>query len=168
MKRPLVLAFDIGTQSTRVMLIDQFGNILNKIQKQYEQPYYSQHPGWAEQKPYVYWETMKQTCQELAKTSKDDWKDIICVTCTTIRDTCVCLDEFYMPLRDVIVWLDKRKASCCKDIPLINRILFKLVGMQEAVQLQKEVSYCNWIEENQKDIWKKTLNPCCFLHFLII
>jgi glycerol kinase len=44
MKRPLVLAFDIGTQSTRVMLIDQHGNILSKIQKQYEQPYYSQNP----------------------------------------------------------------------------------------------------------------------------
>lgn len=156
MKRPLVLAFDIGTQSTRVMLIDQHGNILSKVQKQYEQPYYSQNPGWAEQNPSVYWNTMQQTCNELKKISENDWEDITCVTCTTIRDTCLCLDSSYSPLRDVIVWLDKRKASCCDSIPLINRILFRLVGMKEAVKLQREVSYCNWIEENQKEIWDKT------------
>jgi sugar (pentulose or hexulose) kinase len=28
--------------------------------------------------------------------------------------------------------------------------------MKEAVKLQREVSYCNWIEENQKEIWDKT------------
>ena len=72
MKRPLVLAFDIGTQSTRVMLIDQHGNILSKVQKQYEQPYYSQNPGWAEQNPSVYWNTMQQTCNELKKISEND------------------------------------------------------------------------------------------------
>jgi sugar (pentulose or hexulose) kinase len=156
MKRPLVLAFDIGTQSTRVMLIDQFGNILHKVQKQYEEPYYSSNAGWAEQKPQVYWETMKYTCNHLKLLAQDEWEDITCVTCTTIRDTCLCLDSSYSPLRDVIVWLDKRKAACCKNIPLINRILFKIVGMQEAVKLQREVSYCNWIAENEKEIWDKT------------
>ena len=65
MNRPLVLAFDIGTQSTRVMLIDQFGNIINKSQNSYEQAYYSTNPGWAEQKPNVYWDTMALTCNEL-------------------------------------------------------------------------------------------------------
>ena len=84
--------------------------------------------------------------------SENDWEDITCVTCTTIRDTCLCLDSSYSPLRDVIVWLDKRKAACCNSIPLVNRILFRLVGMKEAVKLQREVSYCNWIEENQKEI----------------
>lgn len=156
MNKPLVLAFDIGTQSTRVMLIDQFGNIINKSQKSYEQAYYSTNPGWAEQKPNVYWDTMALTCKELKSSSKEHWEDIIAVTITTIRDTSICLDSSCNPLRDVILWLDKRKATCNKKLPLLNRIIFKVIGMSEAVQLQREVSYCNWICEHQQDIWEKT------------
>lgn len=156
MKRPLVLTFDIGTQSTRVMLINSVGDIVSMVQKNYDQPYNSTNPGWAEKNPADYWDAMCLTCNELKMQSQEEWPDIIAVTCTTMRDSSVCLDSSYRPLRDVILWLDKRHASCCKKIPLLNRIVFKIIGMSEAVELQRKVSYCNWIAEHQKDIWEKT------------
>lgn len=156
MNGPLVLTFDVGTQSARVMLVDSKGKILKKVQKQYNQPYYSKKPGWAEQKPEHYWDTMCTVCKELKAVSADLWDDIIAVTCTAIRDTSLCLDKDGKPLRDVIVWLDNRKAECKKPLPLINRILFSLVGMTQACDLQRKVSKCNWILENEPDIWEKT------------
>ena len=51
MDRALVLTFDVGTQSARGVLVDLAGNILFKAQRQYQQPYYSLNPGWAEQRP---------------------------------------------------------------------------------------------------------------------
>lgn len=43
MKRPLILTFDCGTQSTRALLVDKSGGILAKVQKYFE-PYYSNRP----------------------------------------------------------------------------------------------------------------------------
>ena len=39
MKEPLVLTYDIGTQSTRVLLVDKKGNIIDFKQIRYETPY---------------------------------------------------------------------------------------------------------------------------------
>ena len=47
MSKPLVLTFDIGTQSTRAMLVDSQGNIVIEKQKKYEKPYYSKEPQYA-------------------------------------------------------------------------------------------------------------------------
>ena len=44
MEGPLILTFDMGTQSARAMLVDQEGNIAAKVQKRYEQPYLSPEP----------------------------------------------------------------------------------------------------------------------------
>jgi len=55
MAEPLVLTIDMGTQSARAILCDSKGNIVAKAQKKYESPYFSLHPGWAEQTPAFYW-----------------------------------------------------------------------------------------------------------------
>lgn len=156
MVNPLVLTFDVGTQSARGVLVDSAGNILFKVQKQYEQPYYSINPGWAEQRPDYYWEIICECSQQLKVQSGELWNNIIAVTVTTIRATSVCLDENGVPLRDAIVWLDSREAKCAKKLPLHLRAMFKAVKMDGMVQLQRKSSACNWIVENEPEIWKKT------------
>ena len=49
----LILSIDAGTQSIRAALIDAGGNIIH-IVKTPIQPYFSDHPGWAEQHPDYY------------------------------------------------------------------------------------------------------------------
>ena len=39
--RPLVLTFDIGTQSLRAVLVDDMGEIVYKVQKKFSKPYFS-------------------------------------------------------------------------------------------------------------------------------
>jgi glycerol kinase len=46
----LILSIDAGTQSIRAALVDAGGNIIH-IVKTPIQPYFSDHPGWAEQHP---------------------------------------------------------------------------------------------------------------------
>ncbi|MEG2426599.1 MAG: FGGY-family carbohydrate kinase, partial [Oscillospiraceae bacterium] len=78
----------------------------------------------------------------------------IAVTSTTIRDSALCVDKNGQPLRDIILWLDKREST--KSIPKSKEAAFHAVGMKEAVELQKKVAACNWIMENEPDIWAKT------------
>ena len=45
----LVLAVDFGTQSVRVAIVNQFGDIKAIIKSKYNEPYFSSEPGFAEQ-----------------------------------------------------------------------------------------------------------------------
>ena len=153
---PVVLTIDLGTQSVRAMLVDKDGNILREAKYRYEKPYYSLNPDWAEQKPSVYWDAVCYVTNRLKIESHDLWNDVIAVTLTTIRDTCLCVDVNGKPLRDFILWLDKRRCEVKKPVPLGNSMLFSLAGMKDTVDLQRRVSACNWIMENEPDVWEKT------------
>jgi sugar (pentulose or hexulose) kinase len=153
--RPLALAFDCGTQSTRALLFDKQGNLIAKEKIEF-QPYYSLKPGWAEQKADIYYEKMCEASLALKKKCPNDWKDIVAVSATTIRDTCVCLDKDNKPLRDVIVWLDQRMADCKGQIPASIMAIFALVGMKYPVEMQMAQGKCNWIRIHEPEIWKNT------------
>ena len=154
---PVVLTIDLGTQSVRAMLFDKHGNILCKVQHKYLNPYYSLNTGWAEQKPQVYWDAICFVTNQLRNEAKGNtWDQIIAVTITTMRDTCICVDKTGKPLRDFILWLDKRHNEPKQPLSAINNMLFSLTGMKDTAELQRRVSVCNWIMENEKKVWEKT------------
>lgn len=156
MHTPLVLTFDVGTQSARGMLVDSSGNIVEKTQKKYEKPYYSKYPGWAEQRADFYWEALCKVSQSLKEQSGHLWSQIIAVTVTCIRNSPVCVDQNGQPLRDVILWVDKREAHGIPPIPLHTKLIFSAVNMLDAVNLQRKMSACNWIKVNEPAVWEKT------------
>jgi len=125
---PVVLTIDLGTQSVRAMLVDKYGNILHKIKYSYEKPYYSIYPGWAEQEPDVYWNAVCYVTKRLKFEAPNIWENIIAVTITTIRDTCICVDKNGKPLRDFILWLDKRRCEMKEPIPFPSSMLFSMAG----------------------------------------
>lgn len=169
-KNPLVLTFDCGTQSMRALIFDKDGNIVAKAQEKYSPAYRSANPGWAEQSVSVYWESLCKTSKELAEKYPDIWKDIICVTVSAFRDSYTCIDKDGKFLRDVILWLDQRMAECKDLIPLKSRVAFRLVGMTEALYVQRRITKSNWIRENEPEIWEKTykyLSVGCALNYML-
>ena len=64
-----ILVFDAGTQSIRAALIDLSGNI-DKIVRTSIEPYFSRQPGWAEQEPDYYWQTLAATSRKLLGSEK--------------------------------------------------------------------------------------------------
>ena len=153
---PVVLTIDLGTQSVKALLVDKNGGILHKTQHKYENPYYSKYPGWAEQKPEVYWNCLCEITNRMKAEAQELWDNIIAMTITTIRDTCICLDKDGKPLRDFIVWLDKRQVQMSNPFHFIPKTLFSLAGMSDTANLQRRISACNWIMENESGIWDRT------------
>ncbi len=156
MSIPLVLTFDIGTQSARAILVNPSGDIVLKAQKRFNPPYFSKNPNWAEQRPDFYWDAICEVSLALKDRAGDLWNDIIAVTSTTIRDSSICVDKNGKPLRDMILWLDKRETSGKIPLPKSREAAFRAVGMREAVELQRKVAACNWIMEYEPEIWAKT------------
>lgn len=156
MSTPLVLTFDIGTQSARALLTKPDGSFLDIEQLKYSEPYYSRNPGWAEQRPDFYYDRICEAGRALLSRNEEALEDIIAVTLTVIRDTVLCLDKDNQPLRDIILWLDKRQADFNNPFPAYKKVIFKLAGMQDATNILYKATASNWIRQYQPEIWAKT------------
>ncbi|MBF0224146.1 MAG: FGGY-family carbohydrate kinase [Desulfobacterales bacterium] len=151
----VILSIDCGTQSLRTLIFSIKGELIDKVQMNYT-PYFSPKPGWAEQDPEVFWQSLCKGCKELKQKHSDLFGKIIGVGVTTQRNTMVNVDKHGIPLRPAITWLDQRKAKkVYTPNPFINSALF-LVGMSEAIIKTQTDGKCNWIKQNQPEIWEKT------------
>lgn len=152
----IVLIFDVGTQSSRAMLVNTKGEILGKCQKKHEPAYESLYPDWAEQEADFYYDCICQAARGLKEEHPELWPKIEAVSITTIRDTVVCVDKEGKPLRPVILWLDKRRAKGKPKFSQITKMLLRAVGMEGTANVQFEKSHCNWIRAEEPEIWEKT------------
>ncbi len=150
-----ILVIDVGTQSIRASLIDTAGNIC-EIEKTPIEAYYSTQPGYAEQDPEYFWETLCKTTRLLLKNSQIPVEQIKGMAVTTQRSTVVNIDKNGKPLRPAIIWLDQRKAKVGNWPKGITKTVLQLAGVYESVAYAIEESEANWIRQNQPEIWEKT------------
>ena len=95
MAKELLLAVDVGTQSTRALIFDLQGNLLFKAQIPLP-TYQAPKPGWAELDPGIFWESLCQACQQLWATPGVDKGQIAGVAITTQRNVMINLDQQYI------------------------------------------------------------------------
>lgn len=152
----LILAIDCGTQSTRALIFDSEGHLLDKKKVEYPSSYFSDEPGYAEQKAEVYWDSLKTAAQDLAARRPELMQRVAGVGITAQRDSLICLDKNGVPLRPAILWLDVRKAKPCYRPGFLMKGVLSLVGMSEGVMRTQEEGKANWIMQQEPEIWEKT------------
>lgn len=137
----LALSIDCGTQSIRAIVFDRKGAIVASNSVKFAVPYESPHKGWAEQNPLYWWSCLCLCTKRLFCSMSDDvMKRIETLTFSTMRDTYVCLDKDMNVLRPSIVWLDQRVSKSPRRIPLVHDLIFRLVGMHEVVEQQRQMT----------------------------
>ncbi len=150
-----ILSIDCGTQSLRAMLFSLKGELLAIERVTYE-PYISVNPGWAEQDPEIYWEALKSSCCALQKSNPEYFNLIAGLGITTMRDSLVNVDSAGNALRPVMVWLDQRKAKTVFKPGLAMKLLIWFIGIGDTIKKAQRDGKCNWIKQNQPEIWAKT------------
>ncbi|WP_137885464.1 FGGY-family carbohydrate kinase [Pseudomonas sp. 2FE] len=150
-----LLAIDNGTQSVRALLFDLQGNLLGKGKVELE-AYYSTQPGWAEQDPEYYWQSLGEACRQLWEQVPIDKSLIKGVALTTQRGTVINVDERGQPLRPAILWLDQRRAEVEGKIKGPWGWLFKLIGEEATVDYFRAQAEVNWVAQQQPEIWAQT------------
>lgn len=153
--RDLVLTIDNGTQSLKVMVFDLSGRMQAIVRIPFE-PYYSSHPGWAEQDPDLYWNTLCQACQKLWSDKEVDRQRIAGLSLTTQRGTVINVDKDGKPLRPAISWLDQRKTFGLPPVGGMWGMVFALTGLRSTVAYLQQEAEANWIRIHQPEIWNKT------------
>lgn len=163
----VLLAVDCGTQSLRTLLFSDTGNLLARVQVEYA-PYVSPAPGWAEQDPEIYWNSLCEACNRLKAEHPDHMKNVSGVGVTSQRASMINVDEAGRPLRPAIIWLDQRKAEPPFVPRHVVKLALKLAGLYHTVLDIQAEGKCNWIRRNQPDIWTATakyLQVSGFLNF---
>ncbi len=155
MSKRYIFTIDNGTQSVRALLFDLEGNLIGKGKQELE-PYFSDKPGWAEQHPEYYWDSLKIASDKLWASVDIDRTEIAGVSVTTQRGTVINLDKNGKPLRPAITWLDQRHAAIEGPIKGLWGLLFKLARVSDVIKRFREKSQAIWIKQNQPEIWDKT------------
>jgi len=155
MSKRYILAIDNGTQSVRALLFDLRGNLVDKSQVAIDS-YHAPQPGWLENDPEAFWQSVCTACQRLWASTAVPQSAIAGVVITTQRGTTIALDQHGQPLRPAIVWLDQRRADRIPRLKWWWEAAFKLIGMRDTVRHFQKEAEANWIAQHQPELWART------------
>ena len=152
---PLILAIDNGTQSIRALLFDLNGHLVKKSKIDIT-PYFSRHPGWAEQDPNYFWQSLTKACNSLWAEGAIDKAQIKAVSLTTQRGTYVCVDKEGQAIRPAIIWLDQRQATIETPLGFGMKYLARIIGKAKTINHFRKRSYSQWLAQNEPGNWHNT------------
>jgi len=110
MKRQLFLAVDVGTQSTRVALLDPQGKIAASHSAGYD--LVTPRPGWAEQDPEIWWEAAVRGIRDVLQAANVQAGEILAVCSDAQMHATIPLGACGELLsRGVQLWCDKRPGD---------------------------------------------------------
>ena len=153
--RRMILSIDCGTQSMRTLLFSEDGTLVDSEKVEYE-PYFSNNPGWAEQDPELFWQSLITGCRALQSRQPDLITAIQGVGITTQRATMINVDKEGAPLRPAIIWLDQRKAAPVFNPPFPLGPILSATGVGTILSKAQREGKCNWIRQNQPKVWANT------------
>ena len=115
MTKSFILALDQGTTSSRALLIDEEGNVVDKEQQEFPQHY--PKAGWVEHDPKEILNSQMEVMDRLIKNQKIDPTQIKGIGITNQRETTVVWNkQTGEPVYNAIVWQDKRTADLCESL----------------------------------------------------
>ncbi|WP_237154736.1 FGGY family carbohydrate kinase [Oryzibacter oryziterrae] len=113
MGKPLVLAIDQGTSSTKCLLVDAQSTVVARGQAPLGQA--TPHPGWVEQDAGEIWASVQAAVADALKDGGAG--DVVSIGISTQRESCVIWDrQTGEALTPVLSWQDQRTEGICADI----------------------------------------------------
>ena len=109
-----ILALDQGTTSSRAILFDSHGSLVDSAQREYAQHF--PQPGWVEHDARDIWSSQREVTQTLMKRCPNPER-IATIAITNQRETTVLWDrQTGQPVGPAIVWQDRRTADQCASM----------------------------------------------------
>ncbi len=109
-----ILALDQGTTSSRTIVFDHSGSIVDVDQQEFGQIF--PEPGWVEHNPMSIWKSQLQTTLGAMEKAGISPFDVAGIGITNQRETTVVWDRRSgQPVYNAIVWQDRRTASYCDE-----------------------------------------------------
>ena len=147
----LFIGIDLGTSSTKLLLSDGKGNILNTVSKDY--PLIFPHPGWSEQDPELWWKACTDGIPELLKGF--DASKVAGIGSGGQMHGLVALDADDNVIRPAILWNDGRTAE---EVEYLNN----KIGKEKLSSLTANIAFAGftapkilWMKKNEPEKFKR-------------
>ena len=115
MSETFILSLDQGTTSSRAILFNHDGEIVETAQKEFEQ--FFQHPGWVEHDANEIWTSILACISEVLRKSDVEPSQIAGIGITNQRETTVIWDKHTgKPIYKAIVWQSRQTDGICKEL----------------------------------------------------
>lgn len=110
--RPVILAIDQGTTSSRAIVFDTAGGIVAAAAQEIPQLY--PQTGWVEQRPDDIYRSTVAVCREALAQAETNGVEVLTIGITNQRETTLVWDrQTGQPVYNAIVWQDRRTAEYC-------------------------------------------------------
>ena len=147
-----IIALDQGTTSSRALLINEVGKLVDVKQKEFKQIFPKQ--GWVEHDPIEILNTQLEVFEELISTIS--LSDIISIGITNQRETTVIWDkETGKPLYNAIVWQDKRTSGICDQMKKDGLESYTRENTGLVIDSYFSATKIKWIIENVEGVKTK-------------
>ncbi|WP_102335365.1 glycerol kinase GlpK [Salimicrobium jeotgali] len=115
MSEKYILSLDQGTTSSRAILFNQKGEIVETGQKEFEQ--FFQKPGWVEHDANEIWTSVLSCISEVLRKSDIEPNQIAGIGITNQRETTVIWDKNTgKPIYRAVVWQSRQTQQICNDL----------------------------------------------------
>ncbi len=149
-----VVGIDVGTSSTKGVLVDGEGEILVSASASYE--YHTPGPGWVEQDPEDWWRSVCEVTRQLVLQGQKERgispSDIKAVCLSGQMNGAVLTNEKGQPLRPAILWLDNRSERQCRKVnEKWSAELVEATGQQ--LNPVNTLAKLLWIRDNEPEVY---------------
>jgi len=152
MEKKYVLALDQGTTSSRAILFDRNGRIVNMSQKEFTQIYPA--PGWVEHNPLEIWETQVNAAKEAIRGV--DVSEIACIGITNQRETTILWDKNTgKPVYNAIVWQSRQSSDICDELKKLGLESYIRENTGLVIDAYFSGTKIKWILDNVEGVREK-------------
>ena len=152
----ITIGYDLGSSSIKASIYDaEAGKLISQMSlPKNEMQIISAIPGWAEQKPEMWWDIIKAVTKELLMNSKVTASDIKAIGISYQMHGLVLVDKNQNILRPSIIWCDSRAVE-------IGNYAYKQIGEEKCLQHLLNspgnftASKLRWVIENEPKIFDK-------------
>ncbi|MDG6882110.1 Glycerol kinase [Phocoenobacter uteri] len=141
-----IIALDQGTTSSRAIIFNHSGEIVNVAQKEFTQHF--PQSGWVEHNPEAIWSTQISVMSEAMTKARIKEDEIAAVGITNQRETTMIWDrKTGEPIARAIVWQDRRTARYCDTLKEeYGEVIRKKTGL--VIDAYFSASKIKWLLDN--------------------
>ncbi len=168
MQPPYLIGIDLGTSSTKTIIIDSNGCFLGRAAQEYtiDTPRF----GWAEQDPKIWVQAALTTLKQAVDEAEIPVEEIAAIGLSGQMHGTVCLDKGGNPLRPAIIWADQRSR---KEVEQVYNIIGReQLGIWTANPLAAGFMLATWmwLHNHEPETYRRTahlLLPKDYLRFVL-
>jgi xylulokinase len=150
-----IIAHDVGTSSTKAVLIDFTGKVHCSASESY--PHFTPHPNWFEQDPEDYWQAIIKTTRAVMEKSNLEPKCIAGLVYTTQAMGIIPVDGSGQALRPNITWVDGRAERQARQIMRKfggGKVFQSIVGIE--LMGKDVIPKLLWLKQEEPAIYRRT------------